>query len=159
VNTDTHTIIFQQDALVYEMAWPYVAAADPDQALSALFGDGIRLLGYDVTAVNPLQITLYWQSETAVDQSYDVFLHILDESGAIVAQVDQKPLGGLAATNIWQAGDIIRDPLFISLPPGLPPGSYEMRLGVYSPETGQRLPISGAKASENALHLSSLSLP
>jgi hypothetical protein len=159
VNTDTHTIAFQQDAFVYEMAWPYVTEADPDQALSAAFGPGIRLLGYDVVPVDPLQITLYWQSQKAVDQSYDVFLHILDENGAIVAQADQKPLGGLVATDIWQPGDIIRDPLSIPLPPDLPSGSYDMRLGLYSPETGERLPVSGAEAAENALHLAPLSLP
>ena len=159
VNTDTHTIVFQQDAFVYEMVWPYVAEAHPDQTINATFGDGINLLGYDVTAVDPLQIILYWQSETSVTDSYDIFLHIMDESGEIVTQVDQKPVGGLVATEVWQEGDIIRDPLSIPLPSDLPPGTYELHLGVYLRETGERLPVSGGESANNALHLARLSLP
>jgi hypothetical protein len=159
VNTDSHTIVFQQDAFVYEMVWPYVAEAHPDQTINATFGDGINLLGYDVTAVDPLQIILYWQSETSVTDSYDIFLHIMDESGEIVTQVDQKPVGGLVATDVWQEGDIIRDPLSIPLPSDLPPGTYELHLGVYLRETGERLPVSGSESTNNALHLAPLSLP
>ena len=159
VNTETHTIVFQQDAFIYEMAWPYLAAADPDQTTDVLFGEGIRLLGYDLNKENPLEITLYWQSEAAVPDSYDVFLHLVDESGKIVAQIDQKPVAGLAATDIWQEGDIIRDSLAIPLPSDLPPGSYDLRLGLYLRDTGQRLAVSNGQSGDNSLHLSSFSLP
>ena len=77
----------------------------------------------------------------------------------VTLALDQKPLGGLVATDIWQPGDIIRDPLSIPLPADLSPGSYDIRLGVYSPETGERLPVSGSQATENGLHLLPLSLP
>ncbi len=57
-----------------------------------------------------------------------MFVHVLDESGEIVAQDD-----GLAAAAL-QPGDLIL--LAHSLPL---PATYTLRLGVYNPETGQQL--------------------
>lgn len=159
VQTDTHSIIFQQDAYIYEMMWPYVKEADPAQKMAVTYGDEIRFLGFDITARNPLELTLYWESQMDISPSYDVFVHLVDEYGQIVAQVDQKPVGGLASTDVWQPGDIIRDPLIVPLPSNLSQGTYELRLGVYSLESGQRLPVNGSTAIDNALILSSIILP
>jgi hypothetical protein len=159
VQTDTHTIIFQQDAYVYEMAWPYVSDANPDHQVEAIFGEGIGLLGYDLDAGNPLNLVLYWESQTAVSESYDVFVHFLDENGDIIAQTDRKPVGGLAATDIWQPGDIVRDPISITLPPDIPAGSYTVRMGVYSSESGERLNVQGGKSIGDALTLEPIVIP
>lgn len=159
VRTDTQTIIFQQDAFVYETTWPYLAEADPQHDVRAKFGEGIELLGYDIEVGNPMQLVFYWQSETAVPDSYDVFVHLLDEQGEIVAQVDRKPVDGLVATDIWQPGDIIRDPVSLPLPADLPAGSYEMQLGVYLRESGERIPVDDLGASGNALLLEPVIIP
>ena len=159
VQTETHTIIFQQDAYVYEMTWPLLAEADPQHDVQARFGEGIELLGYDLEIGNPLKMVLYWQSGMAVSESYDVFLHLIDKQGGIVAQIDRKPVDGLVATNTWQPGDIIRDSLSIPLAHELPAGPFELQLGVYSRETGQRLPIDGAQVHDDALLLGSIDLP
>ena len=159
VQTDTHTITFQQDAYVYEMIWPYVQEAGPQTEVMVTFGEGIQLLGYDALTNNPLQLTLYWKSLAAIPESYDIFIHLLDESGNIIAQVDQKPAGGLAATDVWQPGDIIRDPLTISMPENLPAGSYELHLGVYLRESGERLAVQGAPEADQTVFPFRLSLP
>jgi hypothetical protein len=159
VQTDTHTIIFQQDAFVYETTWPYVSEADPEYIVEATFGEGIGLIGYDLAAADPLELILYWESLTAVLNSYDVFIHLLDEDGEIIAQADRKPLDGLAATNVWQPGDIIRDPLSIPLPTDTPSGSYELRVGVYSRDSGERLSVEGGESTNNALILEPVVIP
>ena len=156
VATSTHTIIFQQDAYVYEMTWPYVAQADPQRRLDVMLGDGLRLLGVD-TAVTPdaLSLTLFWQSVAPVAANYDVFIHVLNEAGQIVAQADRQPVGGLAATSVWQPGDMVRDPLTITLPPDLAAGTYTVQAGMYLRETGVRLPVTGDNPNGDAVLLTS----
>lgn len=159
VETATHTIIFQPEAAVYAMTWPYLEEATPQNRVDATFGEAIGLLGYDLAVDESLDLTLYWQSETAVDQSYDVFVHVVDAAGDIVAQADRPPVGGLAATDVWQPGDLVRDPLTIALPADLPPGRYEIRVGLYQRESGARLPVRGAAATADALPLATFTWP
>ncbi len=159
VQTDTQTIIFQQDAYVYETTWPYVTTADPQEPQTARFGEGIRLLGHDMQVGEAIDLLLYWESAAPVAEDYDVFLHLQDASGALVAQIDRQPLSGLAATSAWQPADLIRDPLSLPLPDGLDPGEYQLLLGLYLRQTGERLPLSGAPAQDNALLLDTLMIP
>lgn len=153
VETPTHTIIFQPEAYVYAMTWPYVDEAAPQQPLEARFGDGIRLLGQDLALDDALNLVLWWRAETAISQSYDVFIHVVDAQDNIVAQADRPPLGELAATDVWQPGDIVRDPVRLQLPPDLPRGEYAVRVGLFLRETGARLPVTGAPATDDALEL------
>lgn len=139
VRTPTHTMIFQQDAYVYATEWPYISGIAPETPLAVQFADYFTLVGFDQTAVG---LTLYWRSDAPAPAAYDVFVHLLDADGNIVAQTDRQPVNGLAATDVWQPADLIRDPVPFALPDSLPPGRYELRLGVYLRETGQRLPVS-----------------
>lgn len=139
---DTYTIIGWPETAVFTPQWPYLPQAAPEKELAALFGQAIRLAGIDLPHVeeNTLRFALYWQSETAVSESYTVFVHLLDETGQIVSQWDKPPFYGLAPTNYWQPGDIVRDPITLQLPADLPPDQYRLSVGLYLPESGQRLP-------------------
>ncbi len=140
--TDTHSIIFAQEAVVYEMDWPYRQQIEPQHEETAVFGDRIRLRGYDWLAnEQTVDLTLYWESVTAVVENYKVFIHIVDENGTIVAQTDRLPVNGLAPTWRWQPGDLVRDVHQIPLPSDLTPGRYQVRLGLYTEANG-RLPLS-----------------
>jgi hypothetical protein len=152
VSTATRTIIGEQEAVVYAMDWPYRQTIDPQNEMSVTFGELIRLRGFDLGGVqaNVLPLTLYWQSMTAVSDSYKLFIHVLDESGQIVAQVDRLPVNGLAPTTRWQPDDLIRDRYEIVLPPELPAGKYQLRLGLYTEANG-RLPINAAAAEADAV--------
>jgi arabinofuranosyltransferase len=159
VRTGTHTIIFQQDAYVYETAWPYLAAAEAQHEQSAVFGERIKLLGYDLAPAAPDELVLYWESLTPTAEDYDVFVHLRDESGGIATQVDRQPLSGLAPTSIWEQGDIIRDPITLPETADLAPGEYDILVGFFLRETGQRLAISGVDAPDNALLLDTITIP
>ncbi|MCA9976193.1 MAG: hypothetical protein KC413_10605 [Anaerolineales bacterium] len=151
--TDTHTIIGEQEAVVYEMDWPYRQQIAPEVERVATLGEAIRLRGFDQAAsADVLSLTLYWESLTAVSASCKVFIHVMDEAGQIVAQVDRPPVDGLAPTHRWQPGDLVRDPYQISLPPDLPPGEYEVRVGLYTDETG-RLAAVGDDIVDSAVVL------
>ena len=138
VRTETHTMIFQQDAYVHRVTWPYLHEASPTYPTNATFGQAITLLGYDWTAEGEsLSLTLYWQSEAAVDTNYDIFVHVLNEAGDIIAQADQQPVASLAPTSVWQPHDLIRDPY--TLP--WPAEATAIRLGLYNRDTGARLAL------------------
>lgn len=147
--TGTHSIIFAPEAAVYEMDWPYRQTIAPQNEAAALFGDAIYLRGFDWAAQDGvLDLTLYWESATAVADSYKVFVHILDAAGNFIAQADRPPVNGLAPTHRWQPGDLVRDPLQFPFPPG----AAEVRLGLYTEENG-RLPTSGAASVDDAVVL------
>ncbi|HFQ93859.1 MAG TPA: hypothetical protein ENK32_07615 [Anaerolineae bacterium] len=144
VETATHTIIFQPEAFVYQTDWPYLADAQPQEHVDAVFGEAIELVGYDAGGDEAnLELTLYWRSLAPVDADYDVFIHVVDGDGNILAQVDRQPLNSLAATSVWQPGDIVRDRYTIPLPPDLPQDTA-VRVGLYLRETGVRLPVNGS---------------
>ncbi|MCA9955069.1 MAG: hypothetical protein KC434_10135 [Anaerolineales bacterium] len=157
-STDTQTIIGGQEVVVYEMDWPYRRSIVPQVETSVLLGDVIQLRGFDAqVAEAELDLTIYWECVTAVSPSYKVFIHLLDSAGNIVAQVDRPPVNGLAPTDLWQPGDLVRDPYQIYLPPDLPAGAYELRVGLYTDENG-RLPIRGGDAVDNAAILTSVEI-
>jgi hypothetical protein len=82
----------------------------------------------------------YWQGLSEMDQLYFVFLHVVDEQGQIVAQHDLGPgIRGKQPTTSWLPGEVVLDPVDLSLPATLPPGAYSMRIGMYLPPDGPRL--------------------
>ncbi len=122
---------------------PVPAAADPAQ-----FGDLAILAGYEVGAapVRPgeeLSLALYWRAEGTTATGYTVFVHLVGPDGEIVAQRDQPPAAGSRPTTGWLPGEIIADDYSLTVPAGAPAGLYRLRLGIYDPATGERLPVGG----------------
>ncbi len=115
-------------------------------------GDSIELGGYDLPG-DPwhpgdiVPLTLLWVSQAAVEEDYQVFVHLVDGNGQLVAQTDSAPVGGSRPTSSWREGELIVDRHGLLLPDGVPPGEYEMRVGMYQPSTGLRLPISDAQGT------------
>jgi hypothetical protein len=110
-------------------------------------GAQVRLLGYDLSAWDPGQpwrVTLAWQALAGMSQDYVVFLHLREtESALLVAQVDEMPREGSYPTSLWMRGEVVSDVHTLVLPPGLPPGSYTLSVGLYLP-TGVHLQVEGA---------------
>ena len=81
-----------------------------------------------------------------MDVLYFVFLHVVDEQGQIVAQHDLGPgKRGKQPTTSWLPGEVVLDPVDLSLPPDLSPGLYTLRLGMYLPPAGPRLLVLDEK--------------
>jgi hypothetical protein len=51
-------------------------------------------------------------------------------------------VGGMRPTNTWQEGEILADNYGVPVLPGTPPGEYQLEIGMYNLETGERLPVS-----------------
>jgi hypothetical protein len=127
------------------------------RAVNARLGDALSLRGYSLPTSaarsgENLQITLYWYGIAKPDKDYTVFLHLLDASGNIRAQIDAQPLNGSYPTSIWDAGEMVRDEPTLTLPRDLAPGDYRIALGMYEYPTLARLPVlsaSGARADDH----------
>jgi 4-amino-4-deoxy-L-arabinose transferase-like glycosyltransferase len=134
------------EALVADWAVPVVgdfalyqapagATLSPPVLAGALFGDEIRLIGYDLLApcaaeqTTACTLLAYWQVEAAPSGDRRFFLHALDGACGLAAQDDRS--GAPAA--FWRPGDLIVQQLMV------PPSAGGWRLGVYDPATEQRL--------------------
>ncbi|GEM_PF-6703879 len=112
----------------------------PDGArpLNATFGDIVELLGYEWRGRR--EVTLYWRARREVPLNLSVFVHLIDEDGRVVAQADHVPQAGRAPTSGWWPGTVIPDPF--ALPVAPEPG-WRLRVGLYDPVSGARLPLGG----------------
>jgi hypothetical protein len=100
-------------------------------------------LGYDLEQSQAtLHLTLYWQSLRQTEVDYTSFVHIRNQAGEIVAQLDQPPTAGVYPTSLWSPGETIPDEVSIPLAAPLPPGEYTVSLGLYDFNSGRRLSIA-----------------
>ncbi len=126
--------------------------------LSYTLGDEIALLGYDLACPDEsdhITITLYWQALTDVTADYTLFLHLVDQQGALLAQEDGPPLGYDVPTSFWPEGELLADKHEISWPDALQE-NIRLRLGLYRQTDGQRLPVfspSGERVPDDAIDL------
>jgi hypothetical protein len=112
--------------------------------------EAIHFLGYDLEGVvagerlapdQELQVTLTWQAEATPDQNYTVFVQLLDEAGQVRAQHDGQPGDGMLITTTWAPGEYVRDRHRLVLPNDLPSGDYRLIVGMYLPDSGERLAV------------------
>jgi hypothetical protein len=109
------------------------------------FGQVLALPGYDLHQdADALHLTLHWRALRRPQVAYKFFLHLYDvESEELVAQEDVMPRGWTYPTNWWEAGEVVSDEIRLFLS-GVPPGRYRLVVGVYDPQTGDRLLVQGA---------------
>ena len=158
----TATSDWSQDVRFVVYAVPAAPATEIAVPIAANFGDHISLQGYtlahnELAPGDILQLTLFWQTNSRLDQRYKVFLHLLDEDGQLVAQRDSEPGSALKPTTIWQPAETITDNHGLLLPAHLPPGSYTLVLGLYDiadPDT--RLPVQREQALLDGLALETI---
>jgi hypothetical protein len=138
---------FLGPALVPAGRPPAVEALKLDSQLNANLDNQVRLIGYHLeSGFRPgdgVHLTLFWQAMKPIDRNYDVFNHLVDATGKLWAQKDNPPADAFYPTSAWTAGEIVRDRYDLILPPDTPPGEYAIETGLYSKESGQRLPVIG----------------
>jgi len=116
-------------------------ASTPDEPL-ARFGERVALLdaACNCDEMGQVHVTAHWQVQVPVKTDATVFAHLLDPSGAIVAQADGHPLLGMLPFWLWQPGEVLRDARHFQPVPG---GEYVVRLGMWEIATGEPLPAPG----------------
>ena len=109
----------------------------------------IRLIGYELDGEKTqpgesLSFHLYWQAAAPTEADYQVFNHLLDGEGNLVAQADGPPLPDpllRRGTMDWSDPEeiIYSREYTLALPEELAPGEYTIVTGFYRRDNGQRL--------------------
>jgi hypothetical protein len=89
-------------------------------------------------------------------------VQLLDEANQVYAQHDGQPGDALLITTTWAPGEYVRDEHRIVLPRDLPAGDYRLIVGMYLPESGERLPVydeAGGLEGDNITLSTSLHVP
>jgi len=132
---------------------PLPAPGFPSHPVEALLGGIIRFHGYDVTpegsarSGGEMAFDLYWEAVEEIPVDYTVFVHLLGgfnpaTGGPVWAQHDGQPLGGQHPMGHWRVGMIVKDRHVVALPPDMPPGEYQVEVGLYNLASGERLPVT-----------------
>jgi len=121
-------------------------------------GNSIALQGYGlsplaVSAGEIVRLSLIWSARQPMEQDYTVFVHLLDETGRLVAQVDRQPWGGLRPTSTWQPGQTLTDRHGLWIDETLPAGHYRLAVGLYAWPSLERLPVVDASGNIVGDHL------
>jgi hypothetical protein len=93
----------------------------------------------------PCTVPLVWRADAETPTDYRVFVHLVDDAGNIVAQSDAAPANWTRPTTGWLPGEYILDSHTLTLPATLPPGALSLRVGLYDPDSGERLVSGGGE--------------
>ncbi len=131
--------------------------ADLDHLLNLL---GYTLPDRTIQAGKPYTVTLFWSSRVPIQQETQVFVHLLDANGSVVAGVDEALAQGYPL-GLWRSGQVIPDQHRLAIDASSPPGKYSIEVGVYLPATGARLPvwIDNARAADDRVLIGPLKIP
>jgi len=120
----------------------------PRQRVQAHFGDDMILLtSHTVSPTSirtgeALTVTLHWRALEVLQADYQVFVHLLDGAGQLIAQHDGPPRLGLYPTSAWAMGENVKDVHPIQLPPDYQ-GVLQPCVGLYALDSLERLPVTG----------------
>jgi uncharacterized membrane protein len=156
-NTWVRLATFERQGRQLVEVTPPADSTQPDHPLRATLGEGMALLGYDLSPATArrgqtLTVTLQWQAGALMALDYTVFVHMVGADGGRVAQDDAQPWWEVPLpTSSWQPGEVLRDRHVLSLPVDLPPGTYHLQVGAYYWQTGERLPtfVDGTAAGDS----------
>ncbi len=107
--------------------------------INAHFGSAITLLGYATEAEEENQLvplTLYWRIDGLPPADFAPFVHLEDEWGYRWGQVETFAYPSAQ----WQPGEIVIQRVDVPAKSGTPPGIYRLRVGLFAPTAGDRLP-------------------
>ena len=162
----TPEAVFRLHGLDY--AWLYrgprcLIRQTPDLAapVGEDFDGKLRLLGYDADVRSGrLILDLFWQILDTMDEDYRISVRLLDD-GHCWSHQESGLVNGLLSTSQSPKGYVVCDQRVMSLPAGLPAGSYQIEIYAYSPDSGDNLPVrdSGGSGLVFGLKAGSISLP
>jgi hypothetical protein len=138
------------------------AGLEQMSVVEAQLGGGIRLLGYrlegEARPGGALQLTLYWEALAPVTTDYTVFTHLLGAGDMILGQMDHPPQNGAAPTSGWKTGQLLSDRYQIPIRNDAPHGPVRLVIGMYDPETGDRLRATGPVDEFNRIYLTEVKI-
>jgi len=135
------------DAYIPYYHWAYQGEFEPTQSSEtplATFDPSVQLLDHDVAlADHQLRVDLTWQGAAPETGDGIVFIHLYNDIHVKpVAQLDQRPMGGVLPPGNWLPG-ILHDSYTLDLS-NVPPGTYTVAIGLYDARSKTRYAVSGS---------------
>jgi hypothetical protein len=131
-----------------------LAVQQGQQAVGVRLGQAAELKGVWQARTQGLHVVLAWRSlseRPSLDAK--VFVHVVDENGQLVTQFDGVPMAGTRPLSTWTRDENLLDAYTLDLPSGDCASGCALRVGMYSPASGARLPAvdaSGARLPDDA---------
>jgi hypothetical protein len=96
-------------------------------------------------------LVLEWEAIEPLEEDYSTFLHLYNAHGQRIALGDTLITDkNLEPTSRWDTESRKSSVYHLPIPPETPPGEYELALGVYLLDTGERLPLqNGGSEAES----------
>lgn len=102
--------------------------------------DGMALTGTPGPGQS-LRLDLWWKVTGKTAENWSQFIHLIGPGmGVILA--DKVPRAGRYPTWAWSAGEHFTDEWQLQLPANLAPGEYNIEIGFYRQDSGNRLPAT-----------------
>lgn len=156
------------DVKAYEVVRPFQLPGEPTPShpVGITFRNGLHLVGYDAARVfdpsfpastcradrqaNPseirvapgetLLVILYLEPRARLVQGFAGFVHLVTPDGSRALSIMDRWLGGYAFPPFrWPVGQVILQEFPVAIPLDTPPGEYALEVGLYFPETMQRI--------------------
>ena len=110
------------------------------------------LIGYEARPAQArpgetIRVLTYWRAERVDASPLTMFAHLLGPDGTLVAQEDRLDV----ALETLHPGDEFLQTHRVTLPGDTPPGIGHIAIGLYSPVTQVRVPVSGSDRVEFSL--------
>jgi hypothetical protein len=130
----------------------FLSAREADQLpnkTATSLGGLARLRGYQISPEmlhpgEPLDVTVYWETQDTASDEFAVFVHLIDDQGVVVAQRDTYPGLGRYPTTAWQPGRLFADTYRVWLPEtAYAPNTLWVRVGLYRPDVGRLATADG----------------
>ena len=117
----------------------------PSHPYTADWSGRVSLAGYDLGQQgNLIALTLYWQAGRVPPGPLKRFVHAVDAAGEMVAQADDELRTDGIPLSQWQPGEVSLDRIELRLAPGGPVTA--LYVGLYDPDSGERLPVQPGTA-------------
>jgi hypothetical protein len=137
------------------VTYPPSTSLPGSPALEADVGGVGRVLDVEVTPElvrpgDPVFVRVVWQPLVPTAEPLTVFIHLVDDTGVVLAQRDTWPGLGRAPTTRWIPGRVFEDVYRVDVPDSVyRPNHASVRLGLGGPAVG-RLPITVRGSAEPA---------
>lgn len=146
-------------AMIASVKWLNPPRAQPTTRLDVPLGEfarisGITLSGTRARPGETLSLIVYARADGPASRDLTRFVHVYNGQGGLIAQADGTP-GGTNSTSSWQPGEIVADPVSLSIAPDAAAGVYRLLLGYYDPATGERAAVG---APDNVVLLAEINV-
>jgi len=127
--------------------------------LQVNLADQVMLLGYDLPRIEvasgaEIPLTLYWKAIQPLPVNYSVFVHLVRPPEHLWGQDDRLNPADFPTTR-WPTDRYVRDRHNLPVLPGTPPGEYEIEVGFYRQDSGERLLVLSPDGPSGSVRLPS----